>query len=264
MKQKTLQQQYNLIKEGKGHKGVFLNEAKRLFPQYIPNHFGFEDSVNILKQKSVISENFWGIATGKKEQPEWFKIFNDNMNTIAEEAKAEEKEPTKEVVDQEIAGYDYKDKENINNQNGEEFLTGFYAEMQKPENKDKSVGELKDIVRKNLAEDELYYVKNGQFGLDGVGYTEEAPGLGIPEEPKGKYKASGYGDLKESIKRIIREELKKKDFPSEAQLSKMKDSLENVVDLVGNADEAVTLVLDMEPTYAQYEVQLRQLADPMF
>lgn len=264
MKPKTLQQQYNLIKEGKGHKGVFLNEAKRLFPQYIPNHFGFEDSVNILKQKSVISENIWGIATGKKEQPEWFKIFNDNMNTIAEEAKAEEKEPTKEVVDQEIAGYDYKDKENINNQNGEEFLTGFYAEMQKPENKDKSVGELKDIVRKNLAEDELYYVKNGQFGLDGVGYTDEAPGLGKTEEPKGKYKASGYGDLKESIKQIIREELKKKDFPSEAQLSKMKDSLEDVVDLVGNADEAVTLVLDMEPTYAPYEVQLRQLADPMF
>jgi len=263
MKPKTLQQQYNLIKEGKGHKGVFLNEAKRLFPQYIPNHFRFEDSVNILKQKSVISENIWGVATGKKDQPEWFKIFNDNMNTIAEEAKAEEKEPTKEVVDQEVAGYDYKDKENINNQNGEEFLTGFYAEMQKPENKDKSVGELKDIVRKNLAKDELYYVKNGQFGLDGVGYTEDAPGLGKPEEPKGKYKASGYGDLKESIRRIIKEEMKSK-FPSESQLSKMKDSLENIVDMVGNADEAVSLVMDMEPAYSKYETQLRQLADPMF
>jgi len=264
MKLKTLQQQYNLIKEGKGHKGVFLNEAKRLFPQYIPNHFGFKDSVNILKQKSVISENIWGIATGKKDQPEWFKIFNDNMKTISEEAKAEEKEPTKEVVDQEIAGYDYKDKENIDNQNGGEFLTGFYAEMQNPKNKDKSVGELKDIVRKNLAKDELYYVKNGQFGLEGVGYTEEAPGLGKTEEPKGKYKASGYGDLKESIKKIIREELAKKDFPSESQLSKMKDSLENVVDMVGNAEEAVTLVIDMEPMYGKYEVQLRQLADPMF
>jgi hypothetical protein len=264
MKPKTLQHQYNLIKEGKGHKGVFLNDAKRLFPQYIPNHFGFEDSVNILKQKSVISENLWGIATAKKDQPEWFKIFNNNMETIAEEAKAEEKEPTKEVVDQEIAGYDYKDKDNIDNQSGAEFLTGFYAEMQNPENKDKSVGELKDIVKKNLAKDELYYVKNGQFGLEGVGYTEEAPGLGKTEEPKGKHKASGYGDLKESIKRIIKEELHKKDFPSELQLSKMKDSLENLVNIVGNADEAVTLVMDMEPTYAPYETQLRQLADPMF
>jgi len=264
MKPTTLQNQYNLIKEGKGHKGVFLNEAKRLFPQYIPNHFGYDATVNILKQKSILSENLWGIATGKKEQPEWFKIFNDNMNTIFEEAKVEEKEPTKEVVDQEIAGYDYKDKKEINNQNGAEFLTGFYAEMQNPKNKDKSVDELKDIVSKNLAKDELHYVKNSQFGLEEVGYTDDSPGLGKTEEPKGKYKASGYGDLKESIKRIIREELKKKDFPSEAQLSNMKDSLEDIVDLVGNADEAVTLVLDMEPTYAQYEVQLRQLADPMF
>jgi hypothetical protein len=264
MKPITLQNQYNLIKEGKGHKGVFLKEAKRLFPQYIPNHFGYDATINILKQKSILSENLWGIATGKKEQPEWFKIFNDNMETIAEEAKVEEKQPTKEVVDQEIAGYDYKDKKEIDNQIGAEFLTGFYAEMQYPKNKDKSLGELKDIVRKNLAKDELYYVKNGQFGLEEIGYTDEAPGLGKQEEPKGKYKSSGYGDLKESIKKIIREELQKKDFPSEALLSKMKDSLEGIVDMVGNAEEAVALVIDMEPMYSKYETQLRQLADPMF
>lgn len=264
MKPITLQNQYNLIKEGKGHKGVFLNEAKRLFPQYIPNHFGYEDSVSILKQKSIISENFWGIATGRKEQPEWFDIFKNNMDTIAEEAKVEETKPTKEVIDQETAGYDYKNKKEIDNQNSAEFLTGFYAEMQNPKNKDKSLEELKDVVRKNLAKDELYYVKNGQFGLEGVGYTDEAPGLGKPEEPKGKYKASGYGDLKESIRKIIKEELRRDKFPSESVLSKMKDSLENVVDIVGNADEAVTLVIDMEPMYSKYETQLRQLADPMF
>jgi len=264
MKPLSLQKQYNLIKEGKAPKDVFLKEAKRLYPNYIPNHFTFDNTVNILKQKSIISENLWGITTGRKEKPEWFKIFNDNMNTISEEAKAEEKEPTKEVVDQEIAGYDYKDKKEINNQNSAEFLTGFYAEMQKPENKDKSVGELKDIVSKNLAKDELHYVKNGQFGVDGLGYADEAPALGKPEEPKGKYKASGYGDLKESIRRIIKEELQKKDFPSEALLSKMKDSLEDIVDMVGNAEEAVALVIDMEPMYGKYEVQLRQLADPMF
>jgi len=136
--------------------------------------------------------------------------------------------------------------------------------MQNPKNKDKSLGELKDIVRKNLAKDELHYVKNGQFGLEGVGYTDESPGLGKQEEPKGKYKSSGYGDLKESIRKIIREELQKKDFPSEALLSKMKDSLEDVMDMVGNAEEAVALVIDMEPMYSRYETQLRQLADPMF
>jgi len=37
------------------------------------------------------------------------------------------------------------------------------------------------------------------FGEKGVGYTDEAPALGVPKEPKGKYKSSGYGDLKENI-----------------------------------------------------------------
>ena len=262
MKPTTLQNQYNLIKEGKGHKGVFLNEAKRLFPQYIPNHFGFDATVNILKQKSVLSENLWGIATGKKEQPEWFKIFNDSMNTISEDAKAEEKEPTKEVVDQEVASYDYKDKKNIDNENGAEFLTGFYAEMQNPKNKDKSVGELRDIVSKNLAKNELHYVENGQFGLDGVGYKTEAPGLGEPIEAKGKYKSSGYGDLKEEIKKLIKEEMKS--FPSEGTLSMMKDALGDIEDMELSKEDAIKLTIELNPSFKKFETQLRQLADPMF
>ena len=104
MKPLSLQKQYNLIKEGKAPKDTFLKEAKRLYPNYIPNHFTFDNTVNILKQKSIISENLWGITTGRKEQPEWFKIFNENLTEA--EAKAEEKEPTKEVVDQEIAAFD--------------------------------------------------------------------------------------------------------------------------------------------------------------
>ena len=121
MKPLSLQKQYNLIKEGKAPKDVFLKEAKRLYPNYIPNHFTFSNTVDILKQKSIISENLWGVTTGRKEQPEWFKIFNDSVNTISEEAKAEEKEPTKEVVDQEVAGYDYKDKKSIDTKTVENF-----------------------------------------------------------------------------------------------------------------------------------------------
>ena len=184
------------------------------------------------------------------------------MDTIVEEAKAEEKEPTKEVVDQEIAGYDYKDKENIDNQSGEEFLTGFYAEMQKSENKDKSVGELKNIVKKNLAKNELYYVENGQFGLDGVGYTKDAPGLGDTIEPKGKYKSSGYGDLKEHIKKLVKEEMKS--FPSEDTLSTMKNALEDIENMELNKEDAIKLTMDLNPSFKRFETQLRQLADPMF
>ena len=41
---KALQTQYNLIKEGKGHKDVFVKEAKRLFPNIIPNSAGFDQT----------------------------------------------------------------------------------------------------------------------------------------------------------------------------------------------------------------------------
>lgn len=177
MKQKTLQTQYNLIKEGKGNEEVFLKEAKRIFPNYIPNAATFNQAETILKQKSIISENIWGVATGRDEKPDWFAIFNENMDAINEEAKAVEKKASKEVTDLEEKNFDYKDKKNIDNVYGEAFLKGYYCEMKNPKNEKKTVEELKSIVAKNLAKDQLHYVKAGQFGEEGVGYTDELPGL---------------------------------------------------------------------------------------
>jgi hypothetical protein len=54
---KTLQDQYLLIKEGKGHKGVFLTEAKRQFPDLIPNNADVKLTAQILKDKNIINEN---------------------------------------------------------------------------------------------------------------------------------------------------------------------------------------------------------------
>lgn len=190
---KSLQTQYNLIKEGKGNKEVFVKNAKAQFPA-IPNHYGFNETVNELKHKNILNETMLGIVSAQPTTPDWFKIFNESIT----EAKAEEKKPTKEVVDMETRGFDYKDKKNIDNVYGEEFLKGFYTEMNDPKNKDKTVEELKEIVAKNLAKDQLHYVKDGQFGTKGIGYTTEHPGLGTPKEAKGKYKSSGYGDLKEN------------------------------------------------------------------
>jgi hypothetical protein len=190
---KSLQNQYNLIKEGKGSKDVFIKSAKTQFPD-IPNYYGFNETVNELKYRNILNEGMLGIVSAQPTLPDWFKLFNESIN----EAKAEEKKPTKEVVDMETRGFDYKDKKNIDNVYGEQFLKGFYTEMQDPKNEEKTVEELKSIVAKNLAKDQLHYVKDGQFGIKGVGYTTEAPGLGTPKEAKGKYKSSGYGNLNES------------------------------------------------------------------
>ena len=200
--EQTLQSQYNLIKEGKGNKAIFLKSAYRLFPDMLSPVNTFEDTVKILKNRSIISEGVGGLVTTGKKQ-DWHAIFNDNITTLKEEkeAKAEEKETTKEVTDMATRGYDYKDEKNYDNLFGQEFLKGYYTELKDPKNVDKDVEELKAIVAKNLAKDNQYYVKDGQFGIKGVGYQTEAPGLGTPKEPKGKYKSSGYGDLKESVLR---------------------------------------------------------------
>ena len=200
--EQTLQSQYNLIKEGKGNKAYFLKSAYRLFPDMLSPVNTFEDTVKILKNRSIISEGIGGVVTSGKKQ-DWHAIFNDNMATLKEEkeAKAEEKETTKEVTDMATRGYDYKDEKNYDNIFGEEFLKGYYTEMKDPKNADKHVDELRAIVAKNLAKDISHYVKDGQFGVKGIGYQTEAPGLGTPKEPKGKFKSSGYGDLKESVLR---------------------------------------------------------------
>ena len=203
MKQKTLQEQYNLISEGKGNKEVFMKAAKRQFPNIVRNAATLTETVASLKHGHIITE---GISLGmgnsaKNTKPDWFSIFDENMNLVAEEAKAVEKKPTKEVTDLETAGYDYKDENDVNNMNFEEFLRGYYTEMKNPKNADKTEQELKDIVKKNLEKNPLFYVEDAQFGIEGIGYKEELPGLGKGKMVKDAGKGGGYG------------EATKKDFP---------------------------------------------------
>lgn len=191
MKQPTLQEQYNLLSEGRGNKNAFMKSALRQFPNLFNNFTNYDTAVTVLKQKQIISEAVGGVATGNANP------FMNWEKFLAEEAKAEEKKPTKEVTDMETAGFDYKDEKNIDNLYGEAFLQGFYTEMEDPKNEDKSVDELKEIVAKNLAKDRTYYATEAQFGIKDIGYTDDAPGLKVSDkEIKGKYASSGMEEVK--------------------------------------------------------------------
>jgi hypothetical protein len=218
---KTLQEQFNLIQEGKGHKDMFLKSARRLFPEYITNFATYGEATTILKQKGILNEAAGGVVTKRTFDP--FKAFNSYVNEEynvstgvgknyasqqenpikppkpmgVQNTKAVEKGLSKEVeVSQKETGLDYTNKEVIDNIYGQEFLEGYYAEMKDPKNAEKTIDELKEIVRKNLAKNPSFYVENAAFGIKGIGYTKEAAGLGEGEPAKGKYKASGYGDIK--------------------------------------------------------------------
>lgn len=196
---RTLTEQYRSVKEGKGPKDVFLKEAKRQFPNLVTNAATFKEASTILKQKGIISENFVGmpmVGNPIERKKESYETAFSNFLAEAE-AKAEEKKVSKEVEETEEHNYDYKDKKDPNNMIFGQIQMGYYYEMKQEKNADKTIDEIKDIVFKNLAKDPIYYTKTGQFGED-IGYTDDAPSLGPTDEPKGKYKSSGYGNLKEN------------------------------------------------------------------
>ena len=203
---KTIQEQYNQIKKGKGNKEIFLKEVKRNYPHMIVNSATFNQAEKILLQRSVITENLAGIANPTNTK-DWFGIFNKNMEIIKEanpknpnrypplhiaqtdaskadeSRKADASKPDKDVVELEVKGFDYKDDKNVDNLNGEEFRLGLKFEMDKVREtvSDADLGDAiekaKKLVAKNLASDPLYYIKNAAFGVEGIGYTDEAPGI---------------------------------------------------------------------------------------
>ena len=200
---RTLTEQYRSVKEGKGPKDVFLKEAKRQFPNLVTNRATFKEASTILKQKGIISENFVGMPmVGNPVERKKESYETAFANFLAEaEAKAEEKKVSKEVEEDAEKNYDYKDEKDPNNMIFGQIQMGYYYEMKQEKNADKTIDEIKDIVFKNLAKDPIYYTKTGQFGED-IGYTDDAPSLGPTDEPKGKYKSSGYGNLKENKKPV--------------------------------------------------------------
>lgn len=236
---KTLQDQYLLIKEGKGHVGVFLTEAKRQFPNIVRNAATFDEAVASLKTKNIISENVISVMPAIMDRPkkESYETAFENFLAEAkkenedEKVKAEEKKVSKPVEKDLEKNFDHSDEKNPDNMIFDQIMMGYYAEMKDPKNADKTMQQLKDIVFKNLAKDPIYYTKDGQFGVKGLGYTTEAPGLGEPKEAKGKYKSSGYGDLKEGVEKFksdVKDAVTKSDkkFTPEEIKAKLKQKRE--------------------------------------
>ena len=239
---KTLQDQYLLIKEGKGHKGVFIKEAKRQFPGLIRNSATYTEVANVLKTKNLINENVIGLEPINQLEPskkESYEVAFENFLAEAkkkkeEDEKAELKKPSKQVEEDAEKNFDYEDKKNPDNLIFDQMMKGYYTEMKDPKNEDKTMEQLKAIVIKNLEKNPIYYTEKGQFGVKDLGYIMDAPGLGEPKEPKGKFKSSGYGDLKENkepvneetqirevVRSIINEELEDEFYQKQQDLDNM-------------------------------------------
>ncbi len=202
---KSLQNQYNSLKEGKGHKDVFMKEAKLLFPNIVPNAATFKQTAKLLKQRGVINENIFPLipSSGLNHFSTFDKFLNEEAKTkekskskAKSKVKATEKKTTKKVDELSTKGWDYKDHALLNNINPDQLQNGVAIEIRKDPNM--ILSKAMEIVIKQLGKDPMYYIENAMFGVEGIGYQDDLPGL-TPKEIKGKYKASGYGDLKENL-----------------------------------------------------------------
>jgi len=194
--EKTLQQQYDLIKEGKGNKDYFLKSARRIFPEFVTPVTDYNTAIHILKTKSILSEE-----VKQTQKTDWVKVFKQNIKEVVGVKDKEEYgdqntfKASKETIETlKKANFDNSNPDNIDNVYGQSFLLGFLAEMDDPKNKTKTVDEVKKIVAKNMAKDINYYSKNAMFSVKGI-KGEQLP---APKDPKGKHKSSGYGNLNES------------------------------------------------------------------
>ena len=115
---------------------------------------------------------------------------------LTEAAKATEKKTTKEVDELNTKGWDYQDPKLFNNINPDQLVNGVAIEIRKDNSM--PLEKAMEIVVKQLGKDPMYYIENAAFGVEGIGYTDDVVAL-TPKEIKGKYKSSGYGDLKEAI-----------------------------------------------------------------
>lgn len=225
---KTLQEQYNQIKKGKGSKQIFLTESKKQFPHILTNPMGFDEASKILKTRGVISENYIDlqpINTMEATPKTSYEIkFADFLAEAKKEAKEENikvkaKKTDKSVEETQDHNFDYSDKKNLDNQIGQEVLNGIYFEAK--QNPDKTLDEIRKMVSKNLEKDGQYYMKNAVFGVEGLGYQEQKQ-----EEVSGAHKASGYSD---KLKEMVKEALLKnpiKEISSEREYNSLQDVMD--------------------------------------
>ena len=172
-----LQDRFKLLKEGKIANDVFVKEANMLYPSLIKASLHADDAISILKRRNIIFEDVNQNTSEKSFESEFQKFLLEVKNEAPKDAKAVEKQTSKQVEDSYTRGHNFKDNTNPNNISNQQFMNGMMAEYGDPKNDGKTYDQFVDIVVKNLMKDPLFYVKNSAFGIKGIGYTDETPGL---------------------------------------------------------------------------------------
>jgi len=147
----------------------------------------------LAKLESTVKDPFWTkfetYLAENSLQPLVNTEEKTNTKEQEEKIKAVSKKAAGTVENIDSHNYDYSPSvNNINNVNTQEMLNGIQCEINY--NKELTLDEAKELAVKNLAKDPLHYVKEGQFGVKGLGYTEAKVQVNAGKT----YGGSGYSE----------------------------------------------------------------------
>ena len=179
--------------------------------------------------KKKLNENYVDLQPVNKWESAPEETYETKFKAYLAEQAAEAKSTSKEVEEVQSHAFDYSDTKNIDNLNGQEFMNGVYFESKNDPSK--TLEEVREVVAKNLTKDSLHYVKEGQFGEKGVGYSEP-----VQEEVTGDYASSGYSA---KLKKVVKESLMGGMVVTTGNPNSLASQQAQVINSIMNEDESI-------------------------
>jgi len=280
---KSIQNQYNDLKEGKMSQANFMRNLRMTMPQYVTNITSFKDSVRILKNKGLLHESM--AAYGAEEEI----VDEMDMKVQPEESNDAEFDAILKQLEDEMAGEiavksDVLDKpleedEQLNEGKGKELhpnaihpgelRMGIRVELEHTDNMDKA----KKIALDHLAENPFYYTALKLSGID----SPSAPKVKAPKEVKEKKKKDvaelvdkanqmqkvkmPKKDEKKKIKENVDEKMRFQDLPADPEKYKIVRDSKNYIIKATNADGVEFQKGDTVKTYDGEEIKIAKFEE---
>ena len=179
---KSIQNQYNDLKEGKMSQANFMRNLRMTMPQYVTNITSFKDSVRILKNKGLLHESYGGFDEEEI-------VDEMNMEVKPEESNDAEFDAILKQLEDEMAGEiavksdvldePLEEDEQLNEGKGKELhpnlihpgelRMGIRVEMEHTDDVEKA----KKIALDHLAENPFYYTALKLSGIESPSKPKE-------------------------------------------------------------------------------------------
>ena len=256
---KSIQNQYNDLKEGKMSQANFMRNLRMTMPQYVTNITSFKDSVRILKNKGLLHESM--AAYGAEEeivdemnmavQPE---ESNDDAEFDAILKQLEDEMAGEIAVKSDVLDEPLEEEEQLNEGKGKELhpnaihpgelRMGIRVEMEHTDDIDVA----KKIALDHIAENPFYYTALKLAGIE----SPSAPKVKAPKEVKEK-KKKDVAELvdkanqmqkvkmpkveeKKKLKEVEEPTMRFKDLPADPEKYKMVKDSKGKIMKATNAD----------------------------